>query len=308
MDVEQIRQFVQIARSGTVSAAARELHLSQPAISRSLQRLEDELGSPLFDRTRNSLTLNAAGRAALPNAEEMLRAARHLCDAVNRVSERGRMLRLGSIAPAPLWYFASIIVDNMPGLILGTEMFDSEEELERAYLSGRIDAAITTRSIPGSRSVPCMHEDLFLWAPEDHPLARRTQVSCKDFVGETFLIYGQIGFWWNVHERTMPHSMIIRQDDREVWLSLMNSARHLGFTSNAPVLVRPLAAGKGIRRVAVPIADPELHIDFMLCLRDDALEDDQAREQVLRLMSTHSWLPDEHALPATGRQGMMEIE
>ena len=50
MELEQLRQLDAIARRGTMSAAARALHLSQPALSRSLARLEAELGQPLFDR------------------------------------------------------------------------------------------------------------------------------------------------------------------------------------------------------------------------------------------------------------------
>lgn len=51
MDFDQLRQLDAIDREGTISAAAERLHLSQPALSRSVQRLEAELGQPLFDRS-----------------------------------------------------------------------------------------------------------------------------------------------------------------------------------------------------------------------------------------------------------------
>ena len=60
MDLDQLRQLDAIARQGTMSAAARALHLSQPALSRSLARLEVELGQPLFDRPGRRLVLNDA--------------------------------------------------------------------------------------------------------------------------------------------------------------------------------------------------------------------------------------------------------
>ena len=65
MELEQLRQLDAIAREGTMSAAARALHLSQPALSRSLARLEAELDQPLFDRPGRRLVLNDAGRVAL---------------------------------------------------------------------------------------------------------------------------------------------------------------------------------------------------------------------------------------------------
>ena len=73
MELEQMRQLDAIARQGTISAAAEELHLSQPALSRSIRRLERELGQELFDRTHNSATLNDAGRLAVDHARNLLR-------------------------------------------------------------------------------------------------------------------------------------------------------------------------------------------------------------------------------------------
>ena len=53
MELEQLRQLVEIERLGTISAAAEKLHLTQPSLSRSMKRLETDLGQELFDRTRN---------------------------------------------------------------------------------------------------------------------------------------------------------------------------------------------------------------------------------------------------------------
>ena len=80
MEFEQMRQLDAIARTGTVSAAARELHLSQPALSRSVRRLEDELGVELFERSGRHVELNEVGRAALEWARQLLRDERLMRD------------------------------------------------------------------------------------------------------------------------------------------------------------------------------------------------------------------------------------
>jgi DNA-binding transcriptional LysR family regulator len=82
MDIEEIRTFVSIAKVGGFSRAAGQLHRSQPAISRRIGLLEQELGAPLFERQRGGVTLTAAGRAFLPFAESMLAAIRDGRDAV----------------------------------------------------------------------------------------------------------------------------------------------------------------------------------------------------------------------------------
>lgn len=292
MDIEQVHQFIQVTRDGSVSAAAKHLHVSQSALSRSLVRLEDELGSPLFERTRNSMKLNEVGRAALPYAEELLGSARHLHDAVAEATQRGRMLRLGSIAPAPLWYATSLIVDALPDTMLSTETFDTEGDLEQDFLSGRLDVAIATREIPGSAAAPLMREDLFLWVPVEHPLAKKESVTCDDFVGETFLVYGNIGIWWRIHEQTMPHSMIIRQYDRDVWIGLMLSSHALGFTTNAPRVLPTTGAAAGaaqaVERVAVPVDDERYHTVFYLCVHADAAGDGSGTHGVLSAGGGHA--------------------
>ncbi len=74
MDIDEIRAFVAIAQLGGFTRAADQLHRSQPAISRRIGLIEDELGAPLFERVRGRTTLSAAGRSFLPYAEAVLSA------------------------------------------------------------------------------------------------------------------------------------------------------------------------------------------------------------------------------------------
>lgn len=73
IELVQLEQLVAIERCGTVSKAAEELHLSQPAISRSMQKLEGDLQVTLFERKKNKLTLNANGTLAVEYAAKVLK-------------------------------------------------------------------------------------------------------------------------------------------------------------------------------------------------------------------------------------------
>ena len=57
-----LEQFITIARCGTLSAAAEEIHLSQPTLTRSMQKLEREIGVPLFEHSRNKTSINEYGK------------------------------------------------------------------------------------------------------------------------------------------------------------------------------------------------------------------------------------------------------
>jgi molybdate transport repressor ModE-like protein len=82
-----IDTFLAIHRTGSISAAAAALHLSQPAVTRRLQTLERRLDAPLFDRTRGGLRLSAAGEALLPHAERAAAAER---DGLEAIADQAR--------------------------------------------------------------------------------------------------------------------------------------------------------------------------------------------------------------------------
>jgi DNA-binding transcriptional LysR family regulator len=82
MEIDEIRTFLAIAETGGFSRAAQRLHRSQPAISRRIGLLEQELGAPLFERLRGRARLTDAGRAFLPHAEATMAAVKDGLEAV----------------------------------------------------------------------------------------------------------------------------------------------------------------------------------------------------------------------------------
>jgi len=75
MELYQLRSFAAVAELGHLTRAAERLHISQPAVSAQIRALEDELGTPLFERVSSGMVLTAAGRDLLPAAEKVLDAA-----------------------------------------------------------------------------------------------------------------------------------------------------------------------------------------------------------------------------------------
>ena len=72
MELQQLRYFIAVADSGKFTAAARDLHVAQPSISKQLRKLEDELGAALLERRRTGVVLTDAGAILLPWAKRML--------------------------------------------------------------------------------------------------------------------------------------------------------------------------------------------------------------------------------------------
>ena len=96
MELQQLENLIQIARSESLSEVAKDGHISQSALSRSLQKLEGEMGVRLFDRTGNSIALNDAGRLALRYAELVCDDVARLEAAMRDWRERTSTVRIGS--------------------------------------------------------------------------------------------------------------------------------------------------------------------------------------------------------------------
>ncbi|HEX6240458.1 MAG TPA: LysR family transcriptional regulator [Polyangiales bacterium] len=106
MNLERLRVFLQIVDSGTMSAAARAVHLTQPALSRTLKLLEDEVGVPLFERRGRTLVLTAGGRALVPRARALLAASEQLALETRRSAERSYFdVRVGIVDSVATYLF-----------------------------------------------------------------------------------------------------------------------------------------------------------------------------------------------------------
>ena len=268
MELEQLHQLVAIAETGTLQSAAEQLHLSQSALSRSLRRLEDDLGQKLFDRTRNSMSINAAGRLALDHARLILAEERRLRDDFDVLSKRERTVRVASVAPAPTWRLSSIILEQNPTEILEPDIVSEKEAVAR-LVNGACDLAVTAQevSLPTVASTRFMREDLYANVPVGHVLHDRDELSFAELDGLTFLVYGGIGYWHEVHERMLPFAQFVTQPDRIIFLQQVRTSGLLTFTTNAP----ENTSGHESRK-AIPIVDDEAHVTFWLSMRKDAPE------------------------------------
>ncbi|MBW3083784.1 LysR family transcriptional regulator [Bifidobacterium phasiani] len=268
MDIEQLRQFDAVAAYGTISAAADELRMPQPTLSRSIKRLEDELGHPLLRREGRHVEINETGRIALEYIRPILRDERLMREALDRIAAAANALRIGTVAPAPLWHLTALIVERFPGIMLSSETI-TQREIERLLMNGVIDLAISTSELrfPAFRTCRLMAEDLFVAVPPDHPFAAKPSVTLAELDGETFLLYSEIGFWRDFCNRYMPHSHFILQEDREVFRQLVATTTTPFFVTNAPYQRMDTIDAN---HVAVPISDDAAKAVYYLVARTDA--------------------------------------
>ena len=144
MEFDDIRAFVAVAESRSVSRAARELHLTQPAVTRRVQRLETSLGVALCDRRRRPFVLTEAGQAVLERCRRVLHAVRDVRSATGGDDRPAREVRVG-VAHALTEVALTDPVDRLrrafPRVSLSLATGWSHDLLERVRV-GSLDAAV----------------------------------------------------------------------------------------------------------------------------------------------------------------------
>lgn len=276
MDFDQIRQLVMVADEGTMSAAADALRMPQPTLSRSIRRLEEELGCTLFDRAGRRVTLNGTGAVAVDWARQLLRDERLMRDAVAAAARRALTLRVGTVAPAPLWKLTALLVERFPRETLTSETL-GQSDIIRMVGNGSLDLGIieddgsgtfadspVSTSEPSLRSCHLMSERLSISLPPSHPLAAFKTLTARQLAHETFLIMTDIGFWRQRVDEALPHATLIEQNDATVFNQLIHSTPYCTFTTDAPFRGGPPAG-----RVIVPLDDPMGQASFLLIMRSD---------------------------------------
>ena len=166
MELYQIRHFAAVAQTGSFTKGATRAAVSQPALSASIAKLEEELGVKLFHRSPKLVTLTPAGRRFHLTAQEVLGSCNKV-KAELRASVADRPLRIGVLRTLPSAQLARLI-ETLQGDLPETrvELVDGTQEQLHAQLAGRkLLACISTKlgSEPGQRSVELLGETMDWW-------------------------------------------------------------------------------------------------------------------------------------------------
>jgi LysR family transcriptional regulator, hydrogen peroxide-inducible genes activator len=197
MEIHQLRYFIAVADEGNFSRAAEKVRVAQPSLSQQIQKLEAEVGQPLFDRLPRTVVLTEAGRCLLEFARKILT---DVADARRCVDElKGEVIgRLGvgaipTIAPYVLPSLIGKFQKRYPKVSLEI-VEDVTENVARRLEDGELDVAFasTCNDSPTIERYSLGQEALLLLLPKEHALAKRKQVKWSDLKSEKFLLLHEI--------------------------------------------------------------------------------------------------------------------
>jgi LysR family hydrogen peroxide-inducible transcriptional activator len=194
MELEQLRHFLKVAEYGNFTRAAEAVLLSQPALSRSIARLEKELGQPVFDRQTRKAVLTDAGRILQNRAYQILALADDLqaeiCD--DGQTGRVRVAAIPTIAPFFLPRFLSDFAYHFPNANVVVQE-DTTDLLLQRLANGETDVAILSRPIDAKhlQIEDLFEEELLLVLSANHPLRKRKQIHLTDLESLPFVLLGE---------------------------------------------------------------------------------------------------------------------
>ena len=189
MDLLQLRYFITIAECQHITKAANLLHVSQPSLSKSLARFEDELGVQLFDRQGRHIVLNPYGRTVLAHAQAVFRELDQMTSDIARARQRqSAIIRIGSVDAVYVNDWLPEFIEAHPEIMVRHHVA-SCAELEKRLADGEIDFAITdVRRLPDGVSALVLGDDEYLvLAPKTSPISDAAPQDFASFCGAPFI-------------------------------------------------------------------------------------------------------------------------
>lgn len=197
MDLRKLQIFSTVARLGSFSEAARELHMAQPAVSIAVGKLERELGLPLFDRGGRRVQLTAEGRDLRQRARVILDQVAELEQALG---ERRGLLR-GELAIACPSMVATYYLPNLLGAFLGEHpgltasvSQQGTTDIREGLLRDELELGVVSDTGDGPadeelEQVPLLEQPIVLCVHSAHPWAGRREVAVEELQGSPMVVY-----------------------------------------------------------------------------------------------------------------------
>ncbi len=187
MELYQLKYLQEIARCGSLREAAKQLHITQPPLSRCIKALEDEIGEPLFDHVGRNIVLNDVGKVVLLGANATIQSAEAIKQSVDEFV-RSREQTINLYAPVPLGNDARVLYEfkqKYPNVRLRVGVAPAEtlkyEIPDLTFFASPVDHS------DKSNYVHLGDEDIVLAVANDSPLAKLDSIALKELNGHDFI-------------------------------------------------------------------------------------------------------------------------
>lgn len=259
IDTPLLEQLVMLNTYQTLSETAKQMHISQPALSRSMQKLESELGVTLFERSKNRIVLNDAGKLAAEYASQILQLEDKMVTHLHAFARHQQSLVVGFCCTSIINKVVSAALSAFEGLSIMSEV-KSEQSLMQGLDNGLYSFIILPYPVnaSGYHCIELDDEQLMLSISKTHPLAQREALHLSDLKGMKILLYEGIGFWNTLLRKHLPDTHFISHNELDVLEELASASGWPRFRTTQTIKTIPASSA----RVRIPILDEVVHIQY----------------------------------------------
>jgi LysR family hydrogen peroxide-inducible transcriptional activator len=193
MTLNELRYIVAVSQENNFRRAAERVFVSQPALSLAIQKLEEELGVKIFERSRTSVSMTPIGELIVAQAQLALEEVAQIKEIASQGKDQlAGTLKIGAIytvGPYLLPELIPVLKRIAPHMPLEMEE-NQTANLELQLANGRLDVIIIALpfNIPGVATLPLYDEDFNVVVPLDHPFAKKKQIKTQDLSTEKVLL------------------------------------------------------------------------------------------------------------------------
>ena len=230
MDLNQVRYFLNLAESLNFTEAARVSGISQPSLTKAIQRLEDEFCGPVLYRDGKDTRLTALGRDLIVEFMRIQSALENITElAENSVAGRSRKINIGvasTIAPRVFAKFWALVLKELPEVELLLHPLNPGEA-EAEVLSGKYDMCLLTNPPEPNFKLtiqPLFQERLRLALASHHPLAGTDEITPEQMMEQPYIDRMHCEFRTQLIKHFMDRNIVMRprfQSEREDWVQQM---------------------------------------------------------------------------------------
>lgn len=257
-----LEEFVTFAKYGTIAKTAEVLGLTQPAVTHSMKKLEEQLGVKLFIRTPNRLYLSETGKYTAHEAKKLLDDNLDFSKKVKQYEKDQTTIVVGVNAPGPMIVLRSL---NDQNIQIEDKLIESNFEsllAEHQFTCLLINFPIEDRDIT---STSLGTESMSVNLPTECKLNENPELSFKMLKGKTILSPANIGFWTKIYHDEIPDSKIIFQDESADYSEILQYSVLPFFTTNLTSLDSQWGNNLPNNRSVLPLSDEVAHQKFYAC-------------------------------------------
>ncbi len=242
-------------KEGSLSRASQKLNISQPSLTRAMQKIEQELDLNIFDRSGNKIEINKNGIVLLDYVRDILSLNKLLLEKAKELKEKELLINISMVAPGIKFYYSNFFFNNFDKY---KALIENKSTCIKNVKEGLSDIAFIDEyvKLDGIECVRIVTEKLYVCLPDTHFLSKKDKVTLEEIDGQSFLLSNNIGIWdsWVREKLTKSKFFILDQESLSEVASLSSIP---SFQTNLS-----MKFDTRVDRVLIPIDDPSAKLTF----------------------------------------------